>query len=202
MTGDLIQITKGPQGPAGAPGAPGAVWSPRNGRETPRLGAMPVFHPGSLGIFVCNLSICSIFFKWVTRLVTSTLSHLDVFRCCVILFLIMITPWCFQFFTSHQSSSSHWSFDVQDGESDVSDFSQSPVIIKPWELWCTGWWEGKTWSSWSSSRACGQPDRWDWWVWWELNQYVPSLQIEKWNFIFPGNLQLWRKVTPQERIRD
>ena len=30
MTGDLIQITKGPQGPAGAPGAPGAVWSPRN----------------------------------------------------------------------------------------------------------------------------------------------------------------------------
>ena len=49
MTGDLIQITKGPQGPAGAPGAPGAVWSPRNGRETPRLGAMPVFHPGSLG---------------------------------------------------------------------------------------------------------------------------------------------------------
>ena len=93
MTGDLIQITKGPQGPAGVAGAPGAVWSPRNGRETPGIGAMPVFHPGSLGIFFfCNLCICSIFFKWVTRLVTSTLSHLDVFRCCVILFLIMITP--------------------------------------------------------------------------------------------------------------
>ena len=77
------------------------------------------FTPDPWGRFCCNLSICSIFFKWVTRLVTSTLSHLDVFRCCVILFLVMITPWCFQFFTGHVSSHLfllHGSFDVQDGE--------------------------------------------------------------------------------------
>lgn len=116
MTGDLIQITKGPQGPAGAPGAPGAVWSPRNGRKTPRLGAMPVFHPGSLGKILLQFEHMQHIFQVGNQSGYLHLVALDAFRCCVTLFLIIITPWCFQFFTSHQSSSSHWSFDVQDGE--------------------------------------------------------------------------------------